>query len=256
MKKIRELNKPTSGLAEYLNSVGDKTNWDEFRSHNSGASYNELRDTLTQNQHELCAYCEIAIKGWRRQIEHVIPQSDDELGKAKALDIANMLACCMGGTRPTYDLEDDHYLEPVKRNMSCGQAKGDQNDENFIDPRILPALPSLVKVIDNGLIEADENACQMAGFLSDHVTRTIEILNLNAEWLRSLRENRWNGLNEEWQQIDDIDDPDEMNKWIRDLLTPNENGQLASFFTTTRSYFDTFTPLSETILAQQPQTWI
>ena len=247
MKKIRELNKPTSGLAEYLNSVGDKTNWDEFRSHNSGASYNELRDTLTQNQHELCAYCEIAIKGWRRQIEHVIPQSDDELGKAKALDIANMVACCTGGTES----------KASKRGgASCGQAKGNQNDENFIDPRILPALPSLVKVIDNGLIEADENACQMAGFLSDHVTRTIEILNLNAEWLRSLRENRWNGLNEEWQQIDDIDDPDMMNDWIRSELMPDEDSRLVSFFTTTRSYFGTFSPLSETILAQQPQTWI
>lgn len=78
MKKIRELNTATSGLAEYLNIVGDEANWDEFRSHNSGASYNELRDILTQNQHGLCAYCENAIKGWRRQVEHVIPQSNME----------------------------------------------------------------------------------------------------------------------------------------------------------------------------------
>ncbi len=253
MKKLRELNNPTSGLAEYLNSVGDETNWDEFRSHNSGASYNELRDALTQNQHGLCAYCEIAIKEWRRQVEHVIPQSDDKLDKSKDLDIANMVACCMGGTRPMYGLEDNHYLEPVKRNMSCGQAKGNQNDENFIGPRILPALPSLMKVTDNGLIEADENACQMADFLPDHVTRTIEILNLNAERLRSAREKRWKGLDEEWQQIDVIDDPDMMNDWIRSLLIPDENGQLTRFFTTTRSYFG---PLSEPILAQQPQTWI
>lgn len=256
MKKIRELNKPTPGLDEYLNFLGDEPNWDAFRSHYSGASYNELRDALTQNQHGLCAYCEIAIKEWRRQVEHVIPQSNDELDNSKDLDIANMVACCMGGTRSTYGLEDDHYLEPVKRNMSCGQAKGNQNDENFIDPRILPALPSLMKVIDNGLIEADENACQMADFLPEHVTRTIEILNLNAERLRSAREKRWQSLDEEWQQIDDIDNPDEMNKWIRDLLTPNENGQLASFFTTTRSFFGTFSTLSESILAQQPQTWI
>ena len=244
MKKIRELNESTPGLAKYLNVVGDEANWEEFRSHNSGASRNELMDALAQNQHGLCAYCENVIKGWRRQIEHVIPQSDDEMGKSKALYIANLVACCVGGTES----------KASKRGgTSCGQAKGNQNDPNFIDPRILPALPSLMRVLDNGLIEADENACQMVGFLSDHVTRTIEILNLNAEWLRSLRENRWNGLNEEWQQIDDPDDPDEMNKWIRDLLTPNENGQLASFFTTTRSYFD---PLSESILAEQPQTWI
>lgn len=247
MKKIRELNTATSGLAEYLNIVGDEANWDEFRSHNSGASYNELRDILTQNQHGLCAYCENIIKGWRRQIEHVIPQSDDEMGKSKALDIANLVACCVGGTES----------KASKRGgTSCGQAKGNQNDPNFIDPRILPALPSLMRVLDNGLIETDENACQMAGFLSDHVTHTIEILNLNAEWLRSLRENRWNGLNEEWKLIDDIDDPDMMDDWIRFELMPDQNGLLVSFFTTTRSYFDTFTPLSESILAQQPQTWI
>ena len=247
MKKIRELNNPTSGLAEYINIVGGETNWNEFRSHNSGTSYNALRDALTQNQHGLCAYCENVIKGWRRQIEHVIPQSDDEIGKSKALDIANLVACCIGGTE----------LRASKRGgASCGQAKGNQNDENFIDPRILPALPSLVEVIDDGRIKANENACQIAGFLSDHVTRTIEILNLNAERLHLAREKRWNGLEEERQLIDDIDNPDEMNKWIRDLLTPNENGQLASFFTTTRSYFDTFTSLSESILAQQPQTWI
>ena len=247
MKKIRELNTATSGLSEYLNIVGDEANWDEFRSHNSGASYNELRDILTQNQHGLCAYCENVIKGWRRQIEHVIPQSDDEMGKSKALDIANLVACCVGGTE----------LKASKRGgTSCGQAKGNQNDPNFIDPRILPALPSLMRVLDNGLIEADENACQIAGFLSDHVTRTIEILNLNAEWLRSLRENRWNGLNEEWKLIDDIDDPDMMNDWTRSELMPDADGRLVSFFTTTRSYFDTFTPLSESILAQQPQTWI
>ena len=244
MKKIRELNESTPGLAKYLNVVGDEANWNEFRSHNSGASYNELRDALTQNQHELCAYCEIAIKGWRRQIEHVIPQSDDESGKAKALDIYNMVACCIGGT----ESKASKHGGP-----SCGQAKGNQNDENFIDPRILPALPSLMKVIDNGRIEADENACQMAGFLSDHVTRTIEILNLNAEWLRSLREKRWNGLEEERQLIDDTDDPDMMDDWIRSELMPDQDGRLVSFFTTTRSYFS---PLSERILAQQPQTWI
>lgn len=253
MKSIRELNKPTPGLAAYCGTVGDAVNWDEFRSHNSGESYRELRDALTQNQHGLCAYCEIAIRGWRRQIEHVIPQSDDELGKAKALDIANMVACCMGGTVQD---DEDRYRRPVRPNTSCGQAKGSQNDESFIDPRILPALPSLMRVIDNGLIEADKNACQTAGFLPDHVTRTIEILNLNAERLRSAREKRWNGLEEELGKIDELGDSDMVNNWMRSELTPDDAGRLVSFFTTTRSYFGTFSPLAERVLDQQPQAWI
>lgn len=253
MKSIRKLNQSTPGLGAYCDAVGDAVSWDEFRSHNSGESYRELRDALTQNQHGLCAYCEIAIRGWRRQIEHVIPQSDDELGKAKALDIANMVACCMGGTVPD---DEDRYRRPVGHNTSCGQAKGSQNDESFIDPRILPALPSLMRVIDNGLIEADKNACQTAGFLPDHVTRTIEILNLNAERLRSAREKRWNGLEEELGQIDELGDSDMVNNWMRSELTPDAAGRLVSFFTTTRSYFGTFSPLAERVLEQQPQAWI
>ena len=253
MKKIRKLNEPTPGLGAYCGAVGDAVSWDEFRSHNSGESYRELRDALTQNQHGLCAYCEIAIRGWRRQIEHVIPQSDDELGKAKALDIANMVACCMGGTVPD---DEDRYRRPVGHNTSCGQAKGSQNDESFIDPRILPALSSLMRVIDNGLIEADKNACQTAGFLPDHVTRTIEILNLNAERLRSAREKRWNGLEEELGQIDELGDSDMVNNWMRSELTPDAAGRLVSLFTTTRSYFGTFSPLAERVLEQQPQAWI
>ena len=253
MKRVRELSNPTLGLDEYLGCMGEDADWDEFRSHNSGASYRELRGALTQNQHGLCAYCEIAIRGWRRQIEHVIPQSDAKLGKAKALDIANMVACCMGGTVQD---DEDRYRSPVGHNTSCGQAKGSQNDENFIDPRILPALPSLMRVIDNGLIEADENACETADFLPDHVTRTIEILNLNAERLRSAREKRWNGLEEELGQIDDPDDPDMVSDWIRSELTPDEDDRLVSLFTTSRSYFGTFSPLAERVLEQQPQAWI
>ena len=250
MKRIRELNNPTLGLAEYLGCLGDDANWEEFRSHESGASYGELRDTLTQNQHGLCAYCEIAINGWLRQVEHVIPQSDAKLGKAKALDIANMVTCCLGGTVSVASLEEE---DDKRWGPSCGQAKGNQSDENFIDPRELPALPSIMRVIDNGLIEADENACRMAGFLPDRVTHTIEILNLNSKRLRSAREKRWNGLEEELGQIDDPDDPDMVNDWMRSMLTPDEVGRLVPFFTTSRSYF---APLSESILEAPPQAWI
>ena len=38
MKIIRRLEKPTPGLVTYLDCVGGDTDWDEFRSHGSGAS--------------------------------------------------------------------------------------------------------------------------------------------------------------------------------------------------------------------------
>ncbi len=245
MKVIRELSAPTSGLSEYLDCVGDIPNWVGFRSHNSGAAYRELREALTQNQHGLCAYCEIEIKEGRRQVEHVVPQSDEKSGEMKALDIVNMVACCLGGTGLD---EDTRRVE-----TSCGQAKGNQNEENFVDPRALPAIPSLVRVLDNGLIEADENACLTAGFAPDRVTRTIEILNLNVERLRSAREKWWNDLQEESGHIDGLDDPGRRNAWMRSVLTPDEDGRLEPFFTTSRCYFG---GPGECVLRQRPQAWI
>ncbi len=167
MKKIRELTTSTSGLAEYLNSVEAKANWDAFRDHNQGASHKELIEKLIDLQHRLCGYCEINLTETDRQIEHVVPRNDPQHGTARELDVTNMIACCKGGTSSTY-------------------ASSERSNE-------------LVA-----------------------------------------RSNQY-------------DNPDEMNAWIRSLLTPDENGRLVPFFTTPRSYFG---PLSEPILAQPPQTWI
>ena len=255
MKKIRELNTATPGLAEYLNSVGANADWNAFRDHNQGASHKELIEKLIDVQHGLCGYCEINLTEIDRQIEHVIPRNDQQQGAAKEVDVTNMIACCKGGTSSVYapserSSDEDRYREPVKDNMSCGQAKGNQNDENFIDPRLLPARPSLIKVLRDGSITVDEEACESEGIPTARVKRTIDILNLNAERLRLTRTKYWTELVERSGQFDD---PDKMNAWIRSVLIPDENGQLPPFFTTNRSYFG---PLSEPILAQQPQTWI
>ena len=143
MKRIRERNKPTPGLAKYLAAVGNNANWEGFRDHNASASYNELIEKLIDVQHGLCGYCEINL--------------------------------------------------------------------------------------------------------------TDEILNLNAERLRSAREKQWNDLEEEADQIGDPDDSDIMDAWMRSVLMPDDAGRLVSFFTTARSYFG---PLAERVLKQQPQAWI
>lgn len=258
MKKIRELNNPTSGLAQYRNSVEVKANWDAFRNHNQGASHKELIEKLIDVQHGLCGYCEINLTETDRQIEHVIPRNDPQHGAAREVDVKNMIACCKGGTSSVFapserSSDEDRYREPVKDNMSCGQAKGDRNEVDFLDPRKLSDLPSLTKVLVNGEIEVDEKACASEDIPPARVRKTIEILNLNAKRLRLARAKQWNDLEEESGQIGDPDDPDTMNVWIRSILIPDENGQLTPFFTTNRSYFG---PLSESILAQQPQTWI
>ena len=259
MKVIRELNKPTPGLAKYLDVEGDDANWDGFREHNASASYNELIEKLIDVQHGLCGYCEINLTELDRQIEHVIPRGGPQQGASKEVNVTNMIACCKGGTSSVFapsekSSDEDRYLEPVKNNMSCGQAKSDCNDTNFLDPRKLPALPSLTKVLVDGRVEVDEGACGLAGIPAARVTRTIDILNLNAERLRLAREARRNDLVELSGQVDDLGDPSKMDDWIRSVLTPDENGRLEPFFTTTRSYFGSF---AERVLKQQPQVcWV
>ena len=256
MKKIHELDEPTLGVAEYLDSVGDDAHWNGFRDHNAGASYNELIEKLVDVQHGLCGYCEINLIELDLQIEHVIPRSDPQQGSSKEVDITNMIACCKGGTSPVFapsekSSDEDRYSDPVKDNWSCGQAKGNRNDADFLDPRKLPALPSLTKVLVDGRIEVDEEACKSVGIPAARVTRTIEILNLNAERLRLAREARRNDLVELSRRV--ADNQSKMDAWICSVLTPDDAGRLDSFFTTARSYFG---PLAKRVLAQQPQGWI
>lgn len=262
MKVIRELNKPTPGLAEYLDAEGGNANWDGFRDHNAGASYNELIEELIDVQHGLCGYCKINLCGSNiieedRQIEHVIPRKGSQQGASREVDVTNMIACCKGGTSIVFapsekSSDKDRYLKPVKDNMSCGQAKSNCNDANFLDPRKLPALPSLTNVLVDGRIEVDEDVCKSKGIPAARVTRTIEILNLNAERLRLAR-TAWRNDLIERSGVADLDDPSKMDAWIRSVLMPDDAGRLVSFFTTARSYFG---PLAERVLEQQPQAWI
>ena len=178
-----------------------------------------------------------------------MPQSDPQQGVANALDYANLIACCKGGTLRTED--DERRREPVKRNRSCGEAKGDLVAADFIDPRTLPALPSLLRVNFEGRIEADMDACETCGIAADKVEKTIEILGLNVERLRRAREARWNALSENWES--QFGDRTVMAAAARGELLPAAVGGLAKFFTTSRSYF---APLSEDILEEPPQAWV
>ena len=186
-----------------------------------------------------------------RQVEHVVPRSHDS---SRSLDVTNMIACCKGGTEGVYgdagSRDETRYREPVRHHQSCGQKKGDRSDDDFTDPRTLPALPSLTRVLVNGTMEADAAACESVGQSSAHVQRTIEILELNVRRLRDAREEHWRALNDAWK--DHLDDLEVMEEAARTELLPN-NGCLPRFFTTNRSYFGS---ASERILAEHPRAWV
>ena len=151
---------------------------------------------------------------------------------------------------PDVRADRDRYLDPVPHNQSCGQAKDNRVNGDFVDPRDLPPSPSLMRVLDDGRIEADAEACVSAGVAETHVANTIEMLNLNAERLRVQRERRWNALNDEW--VEHFDVPALIDAAARGELLP-EGGRLPRFFTTSRCFFG---PVAERILDEPPQAWI
>lgn len=257
MKRIRTLRAPTPGLEAYLNEChAGEESWEGFRNHAAGASRRELVSSLASLQRGLCGYCEIDLKERDVQVEHVIPRSDPSRGTLEELNPGNMIACCLGGTArnlygPDTNGDEGRYLEPVKRNLSCGQAKGEANDAEFVDPRTIPALPSVTKVYPNGMIEADQHACAGCGVSAERVSRTIGVLGLNAERLRSRRERRWRALNQNWRNH--FNDPSLMELAVRGEVLPNANGHLSRFFTTSRSFFGQY---GEHVLRQDIHRWV
>ncbi len=247
MKRIQPLQDSPSGLNAYLSEDnGEGKSWDEFRSHNAGKSYQELIKILVKLQHGLCGYCETDLKENNRQVEHVVPQSAPQknIAVSHELDYTNMIACCKGGTLPTDE-------KPIKHNVSCGQAKGDQVSENFIDPRNLPSQPMLMYINYEGQIEVDKDSCEIYDFDYRKVEKTIEILGLNTERLRKKREIRWNALTDAWKS--DFQNLDLMKKGAKTELLPNACNHLPPFFTTSRSFFGI---CAESVLSQPPQDWI
>lgn len=244
MKRIRTMAEPTPGLSRYL-AEAEEPSYDEFRAYQQGAAYRELIARLIELQRGLCGYCEINLLGSDRQVEHVAPQHSHP---EATLHAPNMLACCQGGTRASKD--EERFLKPPRRNLSCGQAKAGLDDRRFLDPRSLPALPSLLAVRYDGRIEADGNACKSEDEVAK-VERTIEILGLNVERLRAARERRWKDLLDVWEPH--FQSGNEMTQGARMELLPGQDGRLSRFFTTRRSFFGR---RGEQVLSLAPDSWV
>ena len=254
MKIIRMLPHCPQGLAEYLAQGGDVTDWRRFRNE-APEAYTELRDELAELQHNLCGYCEIDLDVNDTQVEHINPQADPHLGQARALDYLNLIAACRGGTERMFGNDaldsQERYLLPIKENLSCGQAKGETIDPDFMDPRNLPVSFQLFFVRPDGDIAADNAACDFAGIHVRSVERTIAILGLKCERLRLARENRWNDLKRSWDAL--FDDDQAIRSAACTELLAGIDGDLPKFFTTGRSYFGS---VGREILDDTPEEWI
>lgn len=250
MKPIRALDGPTEGLADYLASTV-RPDWDEFRSHEAGASYRELIEALIARQHGLCGYCEINLQDNDRQVEHFVPRSR---APARTLDAGNLIAACTGGSsrrfgadRPAHD--EDRFLPPSRDNISCGEAKGDHPAGKLLDPRTMPAEP-IFDVQDDGVLRVSSKGCEAASVAAADVAETVDVLKLNVPRLRLARQRFLDALAE---QMEIVTDEAAIWQWIRTLLSPDASGNLKRFFTTTRSYFG---ELAERVLDTTSADWV
>lgn len=155
--------------------------------------YQEAKETLAENQRNLCAYCEICTGDNNRQIEHVRPKSDPNAGGDLTFQFSNFVLCCKGGTNPYCPDEGAHY-EDLGINISCGQAKGDTNSNNtLINPYDLPLLIIFKTSLDKyGMaIAPNEDNCARVGIPVALVHNTIKTLNLNCPRLCRVRGALW-----------------------------------------------------------------
>lgn len=256
MKRIRGLEAPPQGLAEYRDQEGDAATWDGFGSHRgSSDAKRELAQALADIQHGLCGYCENALHPRDREIEHVVPKSYPARGTALALDHTNLIACCRGGASEPHaaELRSDpsRFLPPVRANRSCGQAKGDALIDDCLDPRSLPTLPSLFRVQIDGEVAPDGTACRSLGVDAARVEVTIRTLGLNVPRLRAARAAHWRALLYDWDHYDG--DHTKIRAAATRELLPDQSGALPHFFTTTRSFFG---PLAEQVLDEPDLSWV
>ncbi len=165
--------------------------WSAFKADKH--AYEEVLDHLKQAQQGLCCYCEqrlVDLSGelvpLDYQVEHVLPKSG-ALGRV--LDWQNLALACCGGT---YRYHNEHSRQyQGKKNISCGQTKGDT--ALTCDPRNLPLLEPLMTVGFDGTLKVSAERCAAAGVSQGDVQDALELLNLDCERLRKTRQDIENG---------------------------------------------------------------
>ena len=246
MKRIRRFRGPVPGLAPYRRQAGANASWPGYRRHPAGKRrYAQLIDELADLQHGLCGYCEIDLLHGDRQVEHVNPVS---LQPSLQLSAGNMIASCMGGASDHSVVRADPQRFHLNQ-LSCGQAKGNTSPALICEPRMLPAIPSVTRVLTDGRIEADAPSCKRMGVPQNIVEKTISVLNLNAGTLWQARRDYRKLLVRQMAKYPSLP---ARQAWAGRVLLPGPNGALPKFFTTGRSFFG---PLGEQVLRRHPQGW-
>ena len=121
----------------------------------------QVRNTLVEEQHEMCAYCCRKISDSKSHIEHIEPRhTKDGTMSARSLDYTNMVASCNNG-------------------KTCGRAKGNAYDsQKFISPLDQDCEDRIRYDLFTGMVEK-----------TDDNSYTVDLLNLNFQGLIDFRRN-------------------------------------------------------------------
>lgn len=243
MKRVYKSKKEPESLRKYRLSHPEET-WEHFR-RRIRMGYKDVKKQILQDQHGLCAYCEISIKLAEDddevddfRVEHFYPKSCTlEHGDNYHLDWRNLLGVCHGGSQP-YVPDAEWRYSTQKRDRSCDVPKGNKEiSSQILNPLRIPGKVRLFRYAEHsGKIFVDESTCPR--YLQQKAKRTIRELNLNAPRLMRMRRMVIQKLEddiamelEQGAQLEDV-----LTMLAETCLVPNYEGISLPFFSVIRWY--------------------
>ena len=185
MKRVQKSPEEPELLTRYRQRYPRDT-WDKFH-HRSRDGYRQVKRQILQDQHGLCAYCEINIKLTDEEdrvddfrVEHFHPKVGTENEERNYhLEWKNMLGVCHGGSQPRV-AEAGYRFSRSKEDRSCDVPKGGKSiNAEILNPLQIPAREMLFCYDSfSGAMSVDEERCPE--MLRKKASNTITELNLNA----------------------------------------------------------------------------
>lgn len=218
-----------------------------FRSSKPNATWTDLKATkdvnipvinnVTKKGAGLCIYCEQKlIAKFDFQIEHFVPKKGDTNSTYApgepnwAIHWENLLPACAGGNAdikimPVSVADPLSRLYSSKKNLSCGQIKGEKHPSiGIIEPTKIPSIEPIFSYDVDGKMKFNVNTKTVIGLTEEIVEKHIGLLNLNCDRLKRARANFANLLEEEFAIAQQVY-PD-VSELINSWLTPNNEGLL------------------------------
>lgn len=243
MKRVYKRDEAPSLLTRYKERFPHET-WEHFR-RNCKGGYQEIKQTILEDQHYLCAYCEINIVLAEEdgelddfRVEHFYPKSStEEDGNNFHLDWRNLVGVCHGGSQPAVRDAAKRY-STYRGDRSCDVPKaGKEITSDLLNPLHIPSRDRIFRYIEfTGKMVVDEKSCPK--YLQRRAENTIEELNLNAPRLMRMRKTVINQLREEIEMATANGEPfdDVLNYLAQTSLLPDIDNRDLPFFSVIRWY--------------------